>query len=96
MANSTQKPSIHWKELDILRGLAAFLMIVNHAGYQTLAPTQINGLFASSLLFIRSFAPVLFFFVTGVGYGLQSIQKKKASHWYVILNIAVLASVRYE
>lgn len=96
MANNTQKQSIHWQELDILRGLAALLMIVNHAGYQTLAPTQINGLFANSLLFISSFAPVLFFFVTGVGYGLQSIQKKKASHWYVILNkliILVLADL---
>lgn len=96
MANNTQKQSIHWKELDILRGLAALLMIVNHAGYQTLAPTQVNGLFVSSLLFISSFAPVLFFFVTGVGYGLQSIQKKKASHWYVILNkliILVLADL---
>jgi uncharacterized membrane protein len=96
MANNTPRQSIHWQELDILRGLAALLMIVNHAGYQTLAPNQINGLFASSLLFISSFAPVLFFFVTGVGYGLQSIQKKKASHWYVILNkliILVLADL---
>jgi uncharacterized membrane protein len=96
MANNTHKQSIHWKELDILRGLAALLMIVNHAGYQTLAPTQVNGLFTSSLLFISSFAPVLFFFVTGVGYGLQSIQKKKPSHWYVILNkliILVLADL---
>lgn len=86
MASSTQLLSIHWQELDILRGLAALLMIVNHAGYQTLAPTQVNGFVASSLLFVSSFAPVLFFFVTGVGYGLQSIKKKKASHWYVILN----------
>lgn len=90
MANNTHKPSIHWKELDILRGLAALLMIVNHAGYQTLAPTQVNGLVASSLLFVSSFAPVLFFFVTGVGYGLQSIKKKQASHWYVILNKVII------
>jgi uncharacterized membrane protein len=90
MTTNTQKKRIHWKELDILRGLAALLMIVNHAGYQKLAPTETNGLVASSLLFISSFAPVLFFFVTGVGYGLQSIQKKNASHWYVILNKVII------
>ena len=91
MANDTQqKQSIHWQELDILRGLAAVLMIVNHAGYQTLSATQVNGFVASILLFVSSFAPVLFFFVTGVGYGLQSIKKKRTSHWYVILNKVII------
>lgn len=86
MTNNTQNKSIHWTELDVLRGLAALLMIVNHAGYKTLAPDLTEGGFVASLLFISSFAPVLFFFVTGVGYGIQSSQKKKASHWYVIFN----------
>lgn len=96
MTNNTQKTSIHWKELDILRGLAALLMIVNHLGYKTLSPNVIEGSLAGSLLFVGSFAPVLFFFVTGVGYGLQSSQKKKASHWYVIFNkliVLVLADL---
>lgn len=86
MTNNTQKQSIHWKELDILRGLAALLMIVNHVGYKTLATNQTDSGLAGAILFISSFAPVLFFFVTGVGYGIQSSQKKKASHWYVIFN----------
>lgn len=90
MTNNTQKISIHWKELDILRGLAALLMIVNHLGHKILAPNIIDGNLAGSLLFIGSFAPVLFFFVTGVGYGIQSSQKKKASHWYVILNKVIV------
>ncbi|AFZ22143.1 hypothetical protein Mic7113_6569 (plasmid) [Allocoleopsis franciscana PCC 7113] len=30
--------SIHWTELDVLRGLAALLMILNHLGYKILAP----------------------------------------------------------
>lgn len=86
MTNNPQKKSIHWQELDILRGLAALLMIVNHVGYKTLASNQVDSGLAGAILFISSFAPVLFFFVTGVGYGIQSSQKKKASHWYVILN----------
>ena len=90
MANNLHKASIHWEELDILRGLAAVFMIVNHTGYKTLAPSQLSISSAGSLLFISSFAPVLFFFVTGVGYGIQS-RKKKASHWFIILNkVAIL------
>ena len=89
MKNSNNSKIIHWKELDVLRGLAALLMIVNHVGYNTLAPDLINGI-AGSLLFISSFAPVLFFFVTGVGYGIQSSQKKKLGHWYVIFNKVII------
>ncbi|HEY9890547.1 MAG TPA: heparan-alpha-glucosaminide N-acetyltransferase domain-containing protein [Candidatus Sericytochromatia bacterium] len=90
MTNNTPKVSIHWTELDILRGFAALLMIVNHLGYKILAPHLIDGRVAGSFLFISSFAPVLFFFVTGVGYGIQSSQKKKASHWYVVFNKVII------
>ena len=95
MTNDTQK-KIHWTELDVLRGLAALLMIVNHAGYKILAPNLTDSGLAGNLLFIGSFAPVLFFFVTGVGYGIQSSRKKKASPWYGIFNkfiILVLADL---
>lgn len=71
------KERVHWPELDVLRGLAALLMIVNHAGYKILAENLTDSGLAGNLLFISSFAPVLFFFVTGVGYGVQSSQKKK-------------------
>src|SRR4028119_1847434 len=90
------KERVHWPELDVLRGLAALLMIVNHAGYKILAENLTDSGLAGNLLFISSFAPVLFFFVTGVGYGVQSSQKKKASHWSAILNkvfILVLADL---
>jgi uncharacterized membrane protein len=90
------KERVHWTELDVLRGLAALLMIVNHAGYKILAENLTDSGLAGNLLFIGSFAPVLFFFVTGVGYGVQSSQKKKASHWSAILNkvfILVLADL---
>src|ERR687886_1234511 len=95
MTNDAQK-SIHWTELDVLRGLAALMMILNHLGYKTLAQNWVDSGLAGSLLFISSFAPVLFFFVTGVGYGIQSSRKKKASHWFVILNkfiILILADL---
>ncbi len=95
--NNKIQTKIYWPELDFLRGLAALLMIVNHAGFKILAPNLIeDGTFAGNLLFICSFAPVLFFFVTGVGYGIQSSQKKKVGHWHVILNkmfILVLADL---
>lgn len=90
MTKYTHKESIHWRELDVLRGLAAILMIVNHLGYKTLNSNQIDGSLLGSLVFIGSFAPVLFFFVTGVGYGIQSSQKKKTSHWYITLNKVVV------
>lgn len=90
MTDKPHRVSVHWKELDILRGLAAVLMIVNHTGYKTLAPDQIDSSLAGSLLFISSFAPVLFFFVTGVGYGIQS-KSRKTGHWHVVFNkVAIL------
>lgn len=95
MINKT-KEKVHWPELDVLRGLAALLMIVNHAGYKTLADNLTDSGVTGNLLFISSFAPVLFFFVTGVGYGVQSSQKKKAPQWSAILNkvfILVLADL---
>ena len=95
MTNKTNE-KVHWPELDVLRGLAALLMIVNHAGYKILAPNLTDSGLAGNLLFIGSFAPVLFFFVTGVGYGIQSSQKKKAPQWSAILNkvfILVLADL---
>jgi uncharacterized membrane protein len=84
MTTTTHKVSIRWQELDILRGLAAVLMVVNHSGYATLAPNLLSGSLPGNLVFIGSFAPVLFFFVTGVGYGIQS-SKKKTNHWYAVL-----------
>lgn len=90
MTRNNHKVSIHWRELDVLRGLAALLMVVNHVGYKTLNPNQIESSLSENLLFIGSFAPVIFFFVTGVGYGIQSSQRKKASHWYVTLNKVII------
>ncbi|MBV8884985.1 MAG: DUF1624 domain-containing protein [Chroococcidiopsidaceae cyanobacterium CP_BM_RX_35] len=88
MINDIQKVNTYWQELDIIRGLAAVLMVMNHLGNATLTSPQNSGI-SGSLVFIGSFAPVLFFFVTGVGYGLQS-HKKKTNRWYITLNKVVV------
>lgn len=95
MANDAHH-SIHWTELDVLRALAALLMILNHLGYKILAPNWVDSGSSGSLLFISSLAPVLFFFGTGVGYGVQSSREKKTGQWTVILNkfiILILADL---
>ena len=58
IAGSPQ-PRLHWPELDIVRGIAAVAMIVNHLGYKTLHPEQLSSGLTSHLVFIGSFAPVL-------------------------------------
>lgn len=80
-----------WQELDILRGLAALFMIINHGGYEILIPDLATHGISGFIIFIGSFAPVLFFFITGVGYGLQSSQKIKPNYWSdVIYKVIIL------
>lgn len=91
MKESRQTQNNHWIELDILRGLAALFMIINHLGYNTLSQKAIEGsLLIQNCLFITSFAPVLFFFVTGVGSGIQSQSKKKANPWQITFNKVII------
>lgn len=62
----------HVPALDVFRGLAALLMVVNHVGFWTLSPTAAAQGVTGSLVFLGSFAPVLFFFAVGFGAGLSS------------------------
>ncbi len=78
----------HWKELDVLRGIAAVMMVVNHVGVKLLSPQFMESGLTEALLFVASFAPVIFFFVTGVGTGIQSYQRKKTSRWASVLTKA--------
>jgi len=50
--------------LDVLRGLAAISMVVNHVAVQLLARADFHGA-AALATFAASGAPVLFFFATG-------------------------------
>ena len=71
-----------WPELDLLRGLAGLAMVVNHTAVE-LVPASAASLISVPdqplsmtpvqwVSFLGSFAPMLFFFITGVGYGLQA------------------------
>ena len=58
-------------ELDVLRGIAAVLMIFNHAGFWLLDPSELSGTPAAITVFLGGFAPVVFFFATGFGIALS-------------------------
>lgn len=59
-------------ELDVLRGVAALLMVVNHAGFALLSPADATESASAVAVFLGSFAPVVFFFATGFGIALSS------------------------
>ncbi len=93
--DSKGKVQGHWRELDVLRGIAAGMMVTNHVSV-FLSSQYIESGFIKAVFFIGSFAPVMFFFITGVGAGIQSGQRKKVSRWSNVLNkvgILVLADL---
>ena len=59
-------------ELDVFRGIAAVLMIFNHAGFRFLSPNEMHGTAGGVVVFLGAFAPVVFFFATGFGVALSS------------------------
>ncbi len=76
----TQNLSTRSLQLDIFRGCAALLMVVNHAGHAWLASKGSTG-FCGAAVFLGSAAPALFFFATGVGMGLA---RKGATDWFAV------------
>ncbi len=66
--------SATWPELDVLRGLAGVVMVLNHAAAHWTAGPDATGL-AWLLFTVGSYAPVLFFTATGLGYGIQAEHK---------------------
>jgi len=58
-------------EIDLLRGLAIVFMLISHSSVMWLSNEDNSSGFSGVLSFIGSFAPVVFFFVTGMGYGLS-------------------------
>ncbi len=80
--NSGNKASLFLPQLDIFRGIAVIFMVYNHASIAFIPKRE--GL-AWFLGFTSSFAPVLFFFATGVGYGLRYGKKVKKSFYKNII-----------
>jgi len=56
-------------QLDIFRGLAALLMILNHSGFAWLSQSDSAESYSGALVFAGGWAPFLFFFATGLGMG---------------------------
>ncbi|MEM1445454.1 MAG: hypothetical protein AAGF84_05315 [Planctomycetota bacterium] len=85
MSSAINTPArIHWRSFDLLRGLAAVLMVVNHVGYMLTSKEALPLVHSASnadvirstplqwAVLLGAFAPVMFFFVTGLGYGIQT------------------------
>lgn len=79
-----------WPTLDILRGLAVVCMLVNHAAVHWLDQQYLEEGLTSVLSFLGSFAPVLFFFTTGVGYGLAHQVGKTANTKDLLIKAGIL------
>jgi uncharacterized membrane protein len=78
------------EQLDFLRGIAITLMIVNHVGTRLLdQDLQATGPLAD-LVFIGSFAPVVFFFTTGFGIGFAKRDINLASLRSTLLKAGLL------
>lgn len=85
-----------WDELDVLRGFAALLMIFNHAGVEWYGDEPSRTTIEGFLTYLGSFAPVAFFLLTGLGYGVAPVGNRNGTHRYGLANkvgILVFADV---
>ncbi|MEM7160198.1 MAG: heparan-alpha-glucosaminide N-acetyltransferase domain-containing protein [Myxococcota bacterium] len=75
-----------WVELDVLRGIAGIIMVYNHAAAKWLTAVQREDPLMGALFIIGSYAPVVFFATTGIGYGIQSeLPRKRGGHAFGFL-----------
>jgi uncharacterized membrane protein len=79
-----------WSELDLLRGIAGVLMVINHTGYKWLGAATLADPMVSALVFAGSCAPVVFFTTTGIGYGLQVGSGRPADPRGLVRKVAIL------
>jgi uncharacterized membrane protein len=84
----SKAPRPRWLELDLLRTLAVLLMILNHAAVG--GREDRGGRLLDTMNFVGSFAPVLFFFLTGLGNGVQSVGKLPGPRSQDLIKIGVL------
>jgi len=76
IANTASKTPPAAQDLDWLRGFAIFLMIINHTALRFYAPDNYSDYLPSFMILLGSLAPVLFYFSTGWGIGLNTLLKK--------------------
>jgi hypothetical protein len=67
--------------LDVFRGLAAVLMVLNHAGFAWLDAAATGHGVSGLLVFTGSLAPVLFFLATGSAIGLAGGGRASPGDW---------------
>jgi uncharacterized membrane protein len=70
----TDRGKINLNQLDLLRGLAIVLMVINHSAVSLLDTRLHESGFPAELEFLGGFAPVVFFFTTGFGVGIAKRQ----------------------
>lgn len=75
-----------WDEIDVLRGFAAVLMVVNHAGVAWYGDEPSRSTVEGLLVYLGSFAPVSFFLLTGIGYGVAPLYGHTGAHRYGLAN----------
>ena len=76
-----QRSRVFVPELDVLRGIAAVLMILNHAGFRLLSGVDASSSISGAAVFLGGFAPVVFFFATGFGIALST----RARHDFFVI-----------
>ncbi len=80
----------HWRELDLFRAIAATCMVLNHVAVRS--PGVGSPVVAASEL-VGGVAPVLFYFATGLGYGVQSAARRpRGSGFLFKVGILLLAA----
>lgn len=80
-----KKPT--FREIDVARFIAVVAMIVNHAMTEFTVPESSRPVANDWLFFLGSFAPVLFFFLTGLGAGIGG--SKREARWCWPRSVAI-------
>lgn len=75
------------RQLNLFRGIAGVLMVLNHAGFGWLAPADSREGVVGAAVFLGSAAPGLFFFATGVGMGLS---RRSSIDWPLLRKVLLL------
>jgi hypothetical protein len=78
------------EQLDFLRGIAICMMIVNHVGERLLDNNLLASGLLADLVFVGSFAPVVFFFTTGFGIGFAKRDVTPSSFLSTLLKAGLL------